>query len=69
MIDPISAAHVVSSFKRTQYVGSDIQVSHIKHVETGGAKAVEEIMYTTYNAQGKESEAKYLIGATVDIII
>ena len=33
MIDAVGAAHVVSSFKRQQYVGEDIQVSHVKHVE------------------------------------
>ena len=69
MIDAVGAAQVVSSFKRQQYVGDDIHVSHVKHVERAGAKVVESVEYVTYNAQGRHEDPYNQPGTAVDIII
>ena len=69
MIDAIGAAQVVSSFKRQQYIGDDIHVSHVKHVERAGAKIVESIEYVTYNVNGRNEDPYKQPGSIVDIII
>jgi|TARA_R110000823_G_scaffold252403_1_gene375004 hypothetical protein len=69
MIDTVGAAHVVSSFKRHQYIGEDIQVSHIKHVENANSKTVESIDYVTYNLHGKNEHPYKPPGTIVDIMI
>jgi|TARA_R110000822_G_scaffold73065_3_gene175661 hypothetical protein len=69
MIDAVGAAQIVSSFKRQQYVGEQIHVSHVKHIERAGARTVESIEYVTYNAHGRNEEPYYAAGSTVDIII
>jgi|TARA_B110000977_G_scaffold5921_1_gene8343 hypothetical protein len=69
MIDAVGAAHVVSSFKRQQYIGEDIQVSHIKHVERANSKTVESIDYVMYNSHGRNEHPYNLPGTIVDIII
>ena len=69
MIDAVGAAQVVSSFKRQQYVGDDIHVSHVKHVERAGAKVVESVEYVTYNAQGRHEDPYKQPGTAMDIII
>ena len=69
MIDAIGAAQVVSSFNRQQYIGDDIHVSHVKHVERAGAKVVESVEYVTYNAQGRHEDPYKQPGTAVDIII
>jgi hypothetical protein len=69
MIDAVGAAQVVSSFKRQQYIGDEIHVSHVKHVERAGAKVVESVEYVTYNAQGRHEDPYKQPGTAVDIII
>jgi|TARA_R110002124_G_scaffold35029_3_gene114470 hypothetical protein len=69
MIDAVGAAQIVSSFKRQQYVGEQIHVSHVKHIERAGARTVESIEYVTYNAHGRNEEPYNTAGSTVDIII
>ena len=69
MIDAVGAAQVVSSFKRQQYIGDEIHVSHVKHVERAGARTVELVEYVTYNAFGRQEDPYRQPGATVDIII
>ena len=69
MIDAVGAAQVVSSFKRQQYVGEQIHVSHVKHIERAGARTVESIEYVTYNAHGRNEEPYKQPGTAVDIII
>ena len=69
MIDAVGAPQVVSNFNRQQYVGDQIRVAHVEHVEHAGATKVETVVYVTYTAQGRNEEPYNPAGSTVDIII
>jgi hypothetical protein len=69
MIDSVGGVQVLSSFQRVTNSNGTSAVTHIQYVETNGAIAVKEIVYTTYNAQAKEVAASSEIGSKVDIKI
>ena len=66
MINPVDAVSLVLSYyTRVTSDSQKVEVTQIRHIDTGGTVKVEEISFRTYNKHGEEIITNN-IGSKVD---